>query len=109
MKEKDLQKAVIQWLQYQENLGKLYFIRNNTFRGQIMRKNGTVGFMRQGKVGCGDIIIFMPESRVIFAELKSDKGKLSLEQNEFRNRIDELGYEYWVIRSIDELEKIYDL
>jgi hypothetical protein len=111
MKERDLQKAIIHYLQLLENQGKLYFIRNNTFQGQLKRRDGSFGYMRQGKKGCADLIVFFTDpfhmdnckQRTIFIELKSDTGDLSKEQHEFAVKIQKLGYEYRVIRSVEEL------
>ena len=106
MKESQIQAQVVQYLQYLENAGRLYFIRNNVFTGQIRRRDGSIGYMRQGKSGTSDLIIFLKGGRTIFCELKSEKGKQSFLQMEFERKIKQLGYEYQVIKSIEELEKI---
>jgi hypothetical protein len=41
--------------------------------------------------------------RTIFLEYKSSKGKLTEGQETFRKFIEDLGYEYYVIRSLDDL------
>ena len=51
--------------------------------------------------GVSDIIVLMPK-RVIFVELKSDIGKQRPEQIEFQKIVEGLGFEYYVIRSIEE-------
>ncbi len=42
----------------------------------------------------------------IFVEFKSSKGKQTIEQAEFERDVKSLGYEYYVIRSLDELMEV---
>ena len=53
--------------------------------------------------GVSDTIIIMP-NRVIFCEFKDDKGKQSDKQIDFQNRVELLGFEYWVVRSLEEFK-----
>lgn len=108
MKESQIQKCIVQYLQYMENARKLYFIRNNTFVGQIRRRDGSVGYMRQGKSGAADIIVFMPLGRTIFVEVKAEKGRQSLAQEQFQERLLSLGFQYAIVRSIDDLKAVLE-
>lgn len=51
--------------------------------------------------GVSDIIVLMPK-RVVFVELKSDVGRQRKEQEEFQKIVEGLGFEYYVIRSLEE-------
>jgi len=55
--------------------------------------------------GVSDTIIVMP-NRVIFCEFKDDKGKQSPQQIDFQIKVENLGFEYWLVRSLDEF-KLY--
>src|SRR5262245_28997508 len=58
---------------------------------------------RMGVVaGVPDIIIIMPKGRVGFLEVKTDTGKLSIAQKEFRDDVINLGCPYAVVLSITD-------
>lgn len=114
MKEKDLKLAVSDYLQYGTNQGKWYADRLNSgevivVAGQSRRrvtlcKEGTADFMvlKQGST-CGEC---GPELRLIFLELKGEKGKISPTQNAFKILVENQGASYFIIRSIEDLEKV---
>jgi hypothetical protein len=54
--------------------------------------------------GVSDTIIIFP-NRVIFCEFKDDKGRQSDRQKDFQERVELLGFEYWLIRSLEEFKK----
>jgi hypothetical protein len=54
--------------------------------------------------GVSDLIIIQP-NRCIFVELKLEKGKQSDKQIAFQNKVQMLGFEYWVVRSLEEFQK----
>lgn len=52
--------------------------------------------------GVSDLIIMLPK-RIVFVELKNGKkGYLSDSQKEFQSKVQELGFEYEVWRSVDD-------
>jgi len=118
MKEADLKLAVEEYLQYQQNLGKLMFLRLNS--GDFIVNYGASGQrrIRGCPKGTADIVIIKqnyfdiydempwPASTVIFLELKSDKGKQSVEQKEFQEIVERQGCEYRICRSVDEVREI---
>lgn len=103
--EKDIQRAIVQYLQTMENLGNLVFIRNNSFSGVVERKNGSRGFVKNNKPGAADLFVFLPKGRAIFLEVKRPmtKSKQKPEQVEFENKVKDLGFEYHVVRSVDDV------
>lgn len=58
--------------------------------------------------GVSDLIVLLPK-RVVFVELKSEIGKQREKQKEFQNIVEGLGFEYYVIRSIEEFYTALDL
>lgn len=106
MKERDLSKAVVQFLQYEENKGNLYFLRNNSFAGKIQRANGSSGWIRNNKKGTSDLIIFFPNGKTQFWELKSSTGKQSEDQASFEIKIGLLGFRYYLITEFSQAERI---
>ena len=63
--ESKITTTICRQLQFEENLGKLCFIRNNT--GAIQRGKR---FFRFGKPGSSDIILFLPNGKTLFLEIK---------------------------------------
>lgn len=100
--EHQIQKSIIDYLQFQENAGKLVFIRNNSFSGQIIRGNKTMGYIKNNKVGAADIIVL--KRNIAYAlEVKSETGKQSLEQQDFEIKWCVAGGVYKVVRSLEEV------
>lgn len=55
--------------------------------------------------GVSDTIIVMP-NKVLFVEFKDSKGKQSDNQKEFETRVNKLGFEYYVIRSLEDFKQL---
>lgn len=115
MKEADLKLAVEDYLQYGMNQGKWYFDRLNS--GSLLTQRGQntyrVNLCREGTADFMVIRKWWPqgapnkwETRVLFLELKGDKGKQRPEQGAFQKLVEAQGAEYHIIRSIDDLEKV---
>lgn len=51
--------------------------------------------------GVSDLVVVM-KSKIIFFEVKTKQGKQSLEQLNYQHQVESLGFEYYVVRSIDE-------
>ena len=59
-----------------------------------------------GVPGMADLTLFARGGKTIFIEVKTRSGRLSAAQKQFRDRVSELGFEYIVIRSVEEAEKL---
>ena len=53
--------------------------------------------------GVSDLIVIIP-NKIIFVELKKEKGIQSEAQKEFQKRIELLGFEYYLIRSLNQFK-----
>ena len=112
MKEADLKKTVIDLLQYKQNLGELVFFRLNS--GDFIEVRGDTRRRIKGCMkGCADILVLRKNKyadivypKVLFLELKSEKGKQTLEQKEFQQLVTGDGISYYIIRSIEEVESL---
>jgi hypothetical protein len=100
--ESGIQTACLHLLQFYENQGKLYFIRNNSFAGHIQRANGSRGFINNSKKGAPDIIACIAGVWVGI-EIKA-KTKQSPEQKEAEQLIVSVGGQYWLIRDVETLQ-----
>lgn len=72
---------------------------NNKISTALARSTGLMA-------GVSDTILILPNSKLIFIEFKTAKGRQSEKQKEFENRVKAHGYEYFIIRSFEEFKKI---
>lgn len=102
-KETDIQKAICDYL----SLRKHFFWRsNNTPISQI--ENGKRVFRKMSKyavAGVPDIIV-IKDGFFIGLEVKQDKGRQSDGQKEFEKMCKNAGGEYYVVRSIDDVQNV---
>jgi len=68
-------------------------------RREILRKKA-IGLMS----GVSDLIVIM-EGQVIFVEVKTPVGRQSERQEAFEEIVSNLGFKYYVIRSLDQFKK----
>lgn len=57
------------------------------------------------KAGVSDLIVLQP-NRCIFVELKTQVGKQSDKQKDFESIVKSLGFEYFVVRSLEEFKQV---
>ncbi len=57
--------------------------------------------------GVSDLIILQP-NKTLFIELKIEKGVQSDKQKDFENVVSNLGFNYYIVRSLDEFKKIIE-
>lgn len=101
IRERDTQRACLEYLQVLENQGKCWFIRNNSVAGKLERG----GYIRNNKPGAPDTIVLVA-ARFLAVEFKSSKGKLSPAQAAVKRQIERLGGSYYEIRDVEELHRI---
>jgi hypothetical protein len=92
--------AILQFCHYQENLGKLTYIRNNTGQAeyedrQNPEKKRKVNY---GRPDSPDILIFIKGGITLFFECKSSDGKVRPGQVKFGQRLKDLGHRSYVLR-----------
>lgn len=62
-------------------------------------------FISPGNAGVPDRIVILPNGRVVFAELKTDKGKLTKLQEVQIKKISDLGADARVLRGIEGVKE----
>lgn len=109
MTEDQLQAQIITF--YNNN----YCLKNQNPRGIIFSvPNGGARNVIEAKkfkstgllAGVSDLILILPNGKIIFLELKTETGKQSETQIDFEKRISELGHEYHICRSLEQLKQI---
>ena len=102
--ESEVKYTVSDFLQYEQNAGNLYFDRLNSgdfieVRGQTRRR--IIGC----RAGTADFFVLI-KGRIIFLEIKSEKGRLRTEQKCFKTLVESQGTSYYIIRDVEELGQI---
>ena len=103
-KESEIQSAVCEYLQLRRH----FFWRNNTMGVQRTSLDGRM-FWTNNKYsmkGIADIIVLTDGGYAVFIEVKRPSGRQSPEQKEFQRKCEEIGCEYYVIKSVDQLQEI---
>ena len=102
-RESDTLKAVIDFLESQN----IFYERVNPVSLVGHSHNGfRCRKLRESQKGAPDIRIYSGNGRVVFVEVKSEIGKLSLYQERWKARAEEMGIQYFVVRKIGDLLEI---
>lgn len=59
-----------------------------------------------GIPGLSDLTLYADKGKTIFIEVKTSTGRQSEQQKRFQKAVEKLGYEYVIIRKIEEAEKL---
>ena len=105
MKESQIQTAICDYLA----LRKHFFWRQNSTPSVYFKGGDTMQFRSMPKYamrGVPDIIIISKEGKFIGLEVKTEKGKQSDYQFEFAKKCILHNAEYYIVRSIDDVQKI---
>ncbi len=97
--EHDAQKAIIEYLKYDRDV---YWMRNNSFAGKIMRPDGSTGWVNNAKKGAPDIVL-CKNGLWIGLEIKCRGGRQSPDQKQAEADIRKAGGQYYIIHTIDDL------
>jgi len=103
MKEIEIQRTILEYLQLMENKGKCYCFRAGS--GAIKTERG--GWFKTGKKGCPDIVCLI-NTMFVGLEIKAPKGKQSDEQKITQKKIEKLGGVYQVVRSLEDAQKVFE-
>lgn len=75
--------------------------------GDIKTKTLIINQMKKEGMenGMPDLLLYLPNGKVLNMELKTDKGKQSPDQVDVQNRLTKLGHNYYIIRTVYEAFK----
>ena len=104
VKESQIQTAIEQYLRILEQNGRLVYIKNNS--GAY--RTGTGGFVRFGRSGSSDFLLFVDQGRCIHLEVKAEKGRQSKSQRDYQRLVERLGHRYLLVRSVREVASLFD-
>ena len=110
--EKKIQKAIENYLKIRQDSGKILYIKNSVAIRFI--EQGSFSVPLQSKKGSPDLLVFMENMnnhnlRTIGLEVKTEIGKQSPGQIEWQEKFQNLGGEYYIVRSVDDVIKIVEI
>lgn len=103
-KESAIQKMIEDHLIKLERKEKIVFIKNNT--GAFKTAHGA--YVRFGKAGSPDFLIFLKAGQIIHLEVKSETGEQNDNQIKYQIKIEKLSHLYYIVRDLSEVEKILE-
>ena len=90
-------------------------IRAELSRIGIARRNNVGTFLTAygkpiaiGLPGEADLTLFAKGGKTVFIEIKTAKGWQSKQQKAFEKRVKELGFEYVIMRSLDDARELIE-
>lgn len=94
-----IQKSIVRWFR-KEYPEYIIFSTNNEacYRNSYFLESGVLQ-------GVSDLVVILP-NKVLFVELKTERGKQSKSQKEFEVKINSIGYEYYIIRSLEDFKEL---
>mgnify|MGYP003598007570 CR=1 FL=1 len=105
MSEDQLQQQIIIWFKNEYQMhgkGLIFSVPNGGTRNMLeAKKLKQTGAM----AGVSDLIVLLP-SKCFFVELKIEKGIQSEVQKTFEERVNNLSFDYFIIRSLEDFKKL---
>ena len=104
MKESDLQKAIVEYL---DLMGVFYFAVNNEMAGGGKQAKIRMShFKAMGlRAGASDLVLVL-RGKVVFVEVKPARGSQSESQNRFEMVVESLGHSYEVASSVYVVDRL---
>ena len=109
MNENKIQFDIVMWF------NNSFCLKNDKQRGLIFAvPNGGTRNIKEAMVlkstgvlaGVSDLIVILPNGKLIFVEVKKENGKQSDKQKDFEDRVNKLGYDYWLVYSLNDFKEI---
>ena len=104
MSEAKIQADIVQYLQTR---GVYFFSVPNEAAGRDaairMARLKAMGL----RSGVSDMVLIFP-GQVVFVEVKDENGKQSDNQRRFQDKVNELGFDYFLVKSVEDVQKVVD-
>jgi hypothetical protein len=107
MNENIIQQQIYLWfnnnycLKSHKNRCMIFSVPNDSINAIETKRKINTGLLK----GASDLIVVLP-NKILFVEIKTEKGIQSENQKNFQKRIEVLGYEYHLIRSLEQFQKL---
>lgn len=85
-----------------EERGLLFAVHNNAHNRAKGAMNRDIGVV----AGVSDMIYLAPNEDPLFIEIKTPEGRQSKAQRIWQKKIELVGYDYYVVRSLEEMAQV---
>jgi len=109
MTESQIQAQCFQWYHNEYarlDKGLIFAVPNggtrNIKEAMVLKSTGVLA-------GVSDLIVILPNGKLIFVEVKKENGKQSDKQKDFEDRVNKLGFDYWLVYSLNEFKNKVNL
>lgn len=103
--ESKLQSTCVRWFKYQYPQYIIFAVPNGGSRNVLEAKR----LQQEGVLaGVSDLIV-IAQNKVLFIEMKHGKGKQTDKQKDFQNKVENLGFNYYVCNSFDTFKDLVSL
>lgn len=110
MTESSIQSSAVKWftnnycLKHHSPQCVIFSVPNEAIQKMAWKQINT--FKAMGlKSGVSDVIVLL-EDKVLFVEFKAAKGVQTAKQRDFQRAVEMLGFEYHIVRSLEDFKKI---
>jgi hypothetical protein len=79
----------------------IFSVPNDSINAIETKRKINTGLLK----GASDLIVVLPNN-VLFFEVKTEKGIQSQNQKDFQDRIEKLGFKYYLVRSLKQFQEI---
>jgi len=106
--EESIQQEIVIWfnnkfcLKTSDPRCMIFSVPNDSSNFMETKRKVNTGLLK----GVSDLIIIIP-NKILFIELKTETGIQSTVQKDFQSRIENLGYEYRLIRSLEQFKSLF--
>ena len=107
--EESIQQEIVIWfnnnfcLKSSEPRCMIFSVPNDSSNFMETKRKVNTGLLK----GVSDLIVITPNGKILFIELKTETGTQSTVQKDFQSRIELLGYEYHLIRSLESFKALF--
>lgn len=105
MLEARIQVDIVRYLAELRKTGKLeFFCVPNEAASNPVRQGQMIAMGL--RPGVSDLVVLLTGRRVLFLEVKNETGVQRESQKKFQQTVRNLGFEYFIVRSTDDVKKI---
>jgi len=107
MLENNIQQEIFIWfnnnycLKTHKNRCVIFSVPNDSINAIETKRKLNTGLLK----GASDLIVILP-NKILFVEVKTEKGVQSDMQKDFEKRVNTLGFDYYLVRNLDQFKTL---
>lgn len=107
MLENNIQQEIFIWfnnnycLKTHKNRCVIFSVPNDSINAIETKRKLNTGLLK----GASDLIVILP-NKILFIEVKTEKGVQSDMQKDFEKRVNTLGFDYYLVRNLEQFKTL---